>query len=257
VAGSLDDLVVSSIDSDVVDVAGAGTIEDKITGLTLRKRILGSFTILILCTVRKGLSCALVDSINGKTAAVKTNNVTVITIRLGRLLCSLGCSVDVASIPGVRILSDHTCSSLDDLVTLSRSGRGRLGSNTADIIARARAYSSLGSSLGARRLGHASSLVVVAGDVSAASESVGSRASTRVSCAGTFRRTHAEAGRLAGDVHTALDIRARAMTRVGLSALLRAGGGGDADTTANTRDCTDICGQRKGNSGKEESKITH
>jgi len=82
VTRGLNHLVVSSIDSNVVDGAGAVTKEDKITGLTLGKRILGALVVLILSVVRKGLSCSLVDRVEGKTAAIKANNITIITIGL-------------------------------------------------------------------------------------------------------------------------------------------------------------------------------
>jgi len=237
----LNHLVITDVDSHVMDCGGAVSKEHQITRLTLRKRVLGCLIELILSVVRERLPCSLVNGIKGKTAAIKTNNIAVITEGLFCLLCSLGGSIYVTSIPRIRILSNHALSSLHNLLTSAR--RWRLRTDTTNVVTCSRAKTSLLCSFGARRLGHACSLVAVAGNAGAASKSAGSRARTGVSGSGAFSRTHAKTGVQTGDAHTTLDVRAsRTMTGIRFTALLGTGRSGNANTTANSRHGTEICG---------------
>jgi len=122
VARSLNHHVVANIDGNMVDAAGARTKEDKITSLALRKRVLGSIVVLGLSIMIETLASALVDTVEGKTTAVKTNNVAIIAIGLDVLLDTLGGTASAASTPRVRIFANHALGSTDNArCTVDRS----------------------------------------------------------------------------------------------------------------------------------------
>ena len=117
VARSLNHHVIADVNSDVVDGGGRSAVEDKITGLALGKRILGSVVVLILRPVDDALLDALIDTIESKTTAVKANLLTVIAV--GRILHldTLRRSVDRTAMKRITVLAHKGKSSLRNGIT--------------------------------------------------------------------------------------------------------------------------------------------
>jgi len=100
VAGSLDHVAAARVDSDVVDIAEAGAVEDKITGLLLREvDVGGGLVVLVGGAVVDGLAATLIDTVLGETRAVKAHNMTIITIGGLLLDSAISWSVVVATTP--------------------------------------------------------------------------------------------------------------------------------------------------------------
>jgi len=118
----LNHVVASRVDGHVVDIAGAGAVEDEITRLLLIIiKNLRSLTELSGSTVIDRLAATLEDTILAQTRAVETNNTTIITIRGDLHVNTPGCTLIVTTTITVWILVDHGTDSRDDLVRTGES----------------------------------------------------------------------------------------------------------------------------------------
>jgi len=112
---SLNHLTATNADSNVVDGAVRRTVEKKITSRCRAGRnLVVTVAELALGTMREGLAGTLVDSVFGKTAAVETNDITIITIGSDVHLDTLAGTVIISTTPAVRVLADHAGGSVGD-----------------------------------------------------------------------------------------------------------------------------------------------
>jgi len=120
VAGSLNHLAVTDIDSNVVDRGSRGAEEDKITAVEAADvNEVAAAAVLTLGGVSDGLAGALVDRVLGETAAIEAHDVAIIAVGSLVLLDTVGGTVVVSATPAVGIGTNHALSSRGDTVTVS------------------------------------------------------------------------------------------------------------------------------------------
>jgi len=118
VARSLNHLTATDVDSNVVDAGSGRTEENKITSSLIAEGLLvAAIAVLGLSIVDDGVASALIDRVLGKTAAVETNNITIITIGGDVLLDTIGGTVVISTTPAIRVFANHALSGRGNLIT--------------------------------------------------------------------------------------------------------------------------------------------